>query len=104
MKTSILLFASLAHTVFAGSAMSSSWPAWPVNGTGGIAYETITTTAFTTYCPEATVFSHAGVTYTSTEATIMTITDCPCTITRVCPSFLPFLLHLAYSQSLVLAK
>lgn len=52
----------------------------PRNGTY---YETITTTAITTYCPEATTIVHGNKTYTVTEATTLTITDCPCTITKV---------------------
>jgi len=37
-------------------------------------------TALTTYCPLATELTHAGKTYTVSEATTLTITDCPCTI------------------------
>ena len=39
-------------------------------------------TEFTTYCPNPTTFSTNGVTYTITEATSLTITDCPCTLTH----------------------
>lgn len=38
--------------------------------------------AYTTYCPEATQITHNGVTYTITEATTLTITNCPCTVTK----------------------
>jgi len=48
----------------------------------GTVYETITTTALTTYCPASTTFTHGTNTYIVTEATTLTITDCPCTITR----------------------
>ncbi|KUJ10308.1 uncharacterized protein LY89DRAFT_257229 [Mollisia scopiformis] len=68
------------------AAISSSWIA-PANAS--IAYETITTTAFTTYCPEATVFAHGNVVYTVTEATTLVITDCPCTITRPIQTLTP---------------
>ncbi|KAL7793595.1 hypothetical protein V8C37DRAFT_101373 [Trichoderma ceciliae] len=37
---------------------------------------------YTTYCPYATQITHGSKTYTVTEATTLTITDCPCTITR----------------------
>ncbi|KAL3427963.1 LysM domain-containing protein [Phlyctema vagabunda] len=45
-------------------------------------YTTITTDIFTTVCPEPTEFTHGTNTYTITEATTLTITDCPCTITH----------------------
>ncbi|KAF4946069.1 hypothetical protein FGADI_11469 [Fusarium gaditjirri] len=35
------------------------------------------TTAFTTYCPYPTTFTYNDQTYTVTEATTLTITDCP---------------------------
>ena len=37
---------------------------------------------YTTYCPGPTQITHGSKTYTVTEATTLTITDCPCTITR----------------------
>lgn len=52
--------------------------AWPSN----VTYTTETVTALTTYCPEATQITHNGHTYTITSATTLTITDCPCTVTR----------------------
>lgn len=36
---------------------------------------TVITTDFTTYCSEATIFSHGGNTYTVTEPTVVTVTD-----------------------------
>lgn len=47
--------------------------------------EVVTTTIvsiFTTSCPAPTTFSTNGQTYTATEATVITVTDCPCTLTR----------------------
>ncbi len=44
---------------------------------------TVIVTALTTYCPEATELTHNGVVYTITEETTLTITDCPCTLTKV---------------------
>lgn len=44
-------------------------------------YATKIVTALTTYCPSATMLTHAGTTYTITEATTLTITNCPCTLT-----------------------
>ncbi|KAI1976080.1 hypothetical protein LOZ51_002554 [Ophidiomyces ophidiicola] len=39
-------------------------------------------TAYTTYCPGPTQVVQGGKTYTVTKATTLTITDCPCTVTR----------------------
>ncbi|TVY27862.1 Cell wall protein [Lachnellula hyalina] len=46
---------------------------------------TVTTevvTAITTFCPEATTIVQNGVTYTATASETLTITDCPCTLTK----------------------
>lgn len=47
-----------------------------------ITYTTEVVTALTTYCPYATSLTHNGVTYTITEPTTLTITNCPCTVTK----------------------
>lgn len=47
-----------------------------------VTYTTEVVTAITTYCPEATEVTYGGSTYTITEATTLTISDCPCTIKR----------------------
>ena len=88
-----------AAVIFAGVAAAGIIQV-PKNGTHSEVYTTEVVTAFTTYCPEATTFSHGGVTYTVTEvrsvvttvypqqlltenqATTLTITNCPCTITK----------------------
>jgi hypothetical protein len=89
----------ITAAIFAGVAAASVMQP-PKNGTDwGVEYTTEVVTAFTTYCPTPTTFWHAGVTYTVTEvgfvnttvypkqqltltqATTITITDCPCTIT-----------------------
>lgn len=44
-----------------------------------VSYVTVWTTALTTVCPGPTSFVHGSSTYTITEATTLTITDCPCT-------------------------
>jgi len=51
-------------------------------GYSNASYVTEVVTAYTTYCPEPTVITHNNVTYTVTAATTLTITDCPCTITK----------------------
>lgn len=47
-----------------------------------VSYTTEVVTALTTYCPYATTIENNGVTYTITEATTLTITNCPCTVTK----------------------
>jgi len=66
--------------VAASAAFVAGANAWG-NYTGPV-YTTEVVTAYTTYCPEATEITHGGVTYTVTEATTLTITNCPCTITK----------------------
>lgn len=53
-----------------------------VSAYSNVTYTTEIVTAVTTYCPYATQVTYGGTTYTITEATTLTITDCPCTITR----------------------
>ncbi|KAH7306127.1 hypothetical protein BKA65DRAFT_578271 [Rhexocercosporidium sp. MPI-PUGE-AT-0058] len=45
-------------------------------------WTTETVTKFTTYCPEATTLVYNDKSYTATKDEILTITDCPCTITK----------------------
>ncbi|KAI1061845.1 hypothetical protein LB506_009663 [Fusarium annulatum] len=47
-----------------------------------VTYTTEVVTAYTTYCPGPTEIVHGDKTYTITEATTLTITDCPCTVTK----------------------
>jgi len=61
---------SLAVLALAAGVFADSW-----GNSTGVAYETITTTALTTYCPQATTLVHGSSTYTVTEATTLTITD-----------------------------
>ncbi|KAF7896470.1 hypothetical protein EAF00_006484 [Botryotinia globosa] len=54
------------------------------NGNSSIAAVWVTdvVTSFVTVCPAATSFSFNGVTYTATESETVTITNCPCTISK----------------------
>jgi len=45
-------------------------------------YTTEVVTKLVTYCPSATKITHGGSTYTVTEPTTLTITNCPCTISK----------------------
>jgi len=49
---------------------------------GSIVYTTEVHTAYTTYCPEATKVTFNGQTYTVTDSSTLTITNCPCTILK----------------------
>lgn len=69
--------AAVAAATMAGAATASYAHApMPKNDTAP-AYVTEVVTAYTTYCPEPTEITHAGETYTVTEATTLTITNCP---------------------------
>jgi len=79
-----------------GSHGHGSWgppagAAPPSNGTVPDTYTTEVVTAFTTFCPVATEITHGGMTYTATEATTLTITNCPggCTLTKPASSAPP---------------
>ncbi|KAM0141940.1 hypothetical protein ACHAP3_001933 [Botrytis cinerea] len=54
------------------------------NGNSSMAAVWVTdvVTSFVTVCPAATSFSFNGVTYTATESETVTITNCPCTISK----------------------
>ncbi|KAL1898791.1 hypothetical protein Sste5346_003198 [Sporothrix stenoceras] len=67
MKFSVASILALATAVSAGQ---------------NVTYTTEVVTALTTYCPEATTLTHNGKTYTISSATTLTITDCPCTLTK----------------------
>jgi len=49
---------------------------------GTVAYTTEIHTAYTTVCPASTQLTFNGVTYTATASTVLTITNCPCTIVK----------------------
>lgn len=56
------------------------------NGAGGakpsVVVVTETVDSYTTYCPYATAVVQNGVTWSASASETLTITDCPCTITR----------------------
>lgn len=67
--------AAAAAFVAGTNAYSNSTSAAPV-------YVTEVVKSYTTYCPEPTKITHGHKTYTITSATTLTITDCPCTVTK----------------------
>ncbi|KAF5131168.1 Clock-controlled protein 6 [Metarhizium anisopliae] len=80
--------------VVLGSAVASASAIAGVHNnstaTGHIVYTTEVVTALTTYCPAPTTLTHGDKTYTITSATTLTITDCPCTISKpVQPTAVP---------------
>ncbi|CAG8977033.1 hypothetical protein HYALB_00008891 [Hymenoscyphus albidus] len=64
------VIALAASTVSAGYA----------HGNGTVVYTTEIHTAYTTVCPVSTELTFNGITYTATESTTLTITNCPCTV------------------------
>ncbi|KAI2625887.1 hypothetical protein GGR54DRAFT_520908 [Hypoxylon sp. NC1633] len=67
---------SIAAVAFA-AGVSANYPAG--NATQ---YTTEVVTSYETYCPGPTQITYGTNTYTVTEATTLTITDCPCTISK----------------------
>jgi len=69
---------SIALTALAASVASASY------GYGNTTDYTTTevVTSYTTYCPSPTQITHGTHTYTVTSATTLTITNCPCTLTK----------------------
>ena len=55
----------------------------PVESVPAVEYTTTeVVTSYETYCPGPTTITEGSSTYTVTEATTLTITDCPCTLTH----------------------
>ncbi|KAL7947640.1 hypothetical protein V8C42DRAFT_363945 [Trichoderma barbatum] len=64
------------------SASTSVATATSASQSAGVTTITEVVTSYTTYCPGSTVFTAGSSTYTVTQATTLTITDCPCTLTH----------------------
>lgn len=71
--STVAILAAAATTVSAGYGYSNA---------SSIVYTTDIVTAYTTYCPAATEVTMGESTYTVTEATTLTVTNCPCTIVK----------------------
>ncbi|KAI1422934.1 hypothetical protein F5Y12DRAFT_760037 [Xylaria sp. FL1777] len=69
-------FAIVAAALVAG--VSASYPSY--SAAANVTYTTKVVTAYETYCPGPTQITYGTNTYTVTEATTLTITDCPCTV------------------------
>ncbi|GAP83160.1 putative CLOCK-CONTROLLED PROTEIN 6 [Rosellinia necatrix] len=70
-------FAIAAAALVAGVS-ASSYPAY--SAAPNVTYTTAVVTSYETYCPGPTQITYGTNTYTVTEATTLTITDCPCTV------------------------
>ncbi|KAI0479659.1 hypothetical protein F4859DRAFT_443711 [Xylaria cf. heliscus] len=70
-------FAIAAAALVAG--VSASYPAYSA-AANVTSYTTQVVTSYETYCPGPTQITYGTNTYTVTEATTLTITDCPCTV------------------------
>jgi hypothetical protein len=68
-------FTTIAAITALAATVSASYNATVV-------YTTEVVTDYTTVCPASTEISFNGVTYTATESTTLTITNCPCTIVK----------------------
>lgn len=67
-------------TVFAFASTISA--AYNTTNDHSTVYITEVHTAYTTFCPSSTELVYNGVTYTATESTTITITNCPCTVVK----------------------
>jgi len=72
MKASIIAAAAALLSVASAQYGNETTPS--------VTYTTEIVTAYETYCPYATEIVHGEMTYTVTEATTLTITNCPCTV------------------------
>lgn len=75
------------YPVYPTESSSEVYPVYPTETPSDV-YTTKVVTELTTYCPSATEVTYGTKTYTVTEATTLTITDCPCTVIET-PSYTP---------------
>merc|ERR1712230_187808 len=76
--------AAVAAAGLAGAAVADHMGNSTMATSASDVYVTDVVTAYTTYCPNPTKITHKGETYTVSEATTLTITNCPggCTVTK----------------------
>lgn len=80
----MVAFIALAGALL-GAQLAQASPVYGSNETtpaGGVVYTTEVVDVYTTYCPAATTLTYNHKTYTVTKPTTLTITDCPCTISK----------------------
>ncbi len=79
-STALLAFAAAASASVPYSSSSAYDSYSSVSAHDNVTYTTQVVTAYTTYCPAATEITYGTKTYTVTEPTTLTISDCPCTV------------------------
>ncbi|KAG6012501.1 hypothetical protein E4U54_007502 [Claviceps lovelessii] len=84
MKAAVVLGAAAAARAQLTTSTTSRFS--NATTTADVVYTTEVVTAFTTYCPAATMIHIGNKTYTVTSATTLTITDCPCTVHKPVPT------------------
>lgn len=72
----------VARTFALGAAMAAVAQAAAMYGNGTTVTTTEVVQTLTTYCPGPTTLTYGDKTYTVTKAMTLTITDCPCTLTK----------------------
>ncbi|KAI0179135.1 hypothetical protein GGR52DRAFT_535041 [Hypoxylon sp. FL1284] len=72
---------TIAAVAFA-AGVSATYPVASGSSPNATMYTTEIVTSVETYCPGPTQITYGTNTYTVTEATTLTITDCPCTISK----------------------
>ncbi|ERF68226.1 hypothetical protein EPUS_08663 [Endocarpon pusillum Z07020] len=77
-SAALLAFAAVASAAHGSSSAYDSYSSSSAHS--NVTYTTQVVTAYTTYCPTPTKITHGIHTYTVTEATTLTISDCPCTV------------------------
>jgi hypothetical protein len=77
-QTAKMKFTAASVLAFAAGALANA--SFETSATAEVVYTTEVVTAITTYCPEPTEIDLGTTTITVTEATTLTIEDCPCTI------------------------
>lgn len=71
----------LGYNPFAPNGTNTAAPI-QLGAPAAVTVVTDVVTAYTTYCPFATQVTQNGVVYTATASQTLTITNCPCTVTK----------------------
>ncbi|KAI1386543.1 uncharacterized protein F4822DRAFT_319578 [Hypoxylon trugodes] len=71
---------SAGYLAYPAKNMTAPTPVWQYYNMS--VPTTVVVPEFTTVCPEATTMTWGGVHYSATKGQTITVTDCPCTITK----------------------
>jgi len=73
-----------SYAALAASLVAYAAAGYPVsNSTASAVWVTDVVDVYTTVCPFATTFAANGITYIATESETITITNCPCTVSKL---------------------